>query len=328
VSQKLPVSVGIGILLLSAALSGCVIKDDGEPAALDGHEDHMGMANETSGPTAVIVISANGTELYSSADSEGSPSSSSASSGNATASNNTSGGNTTASSANATSPSGNATSSPTASSGNGSKEGSAAVVVEPGVNVTFDASDSDGLNLTYAWTVGNDTFENATFDYAFNETGTFTVTLTVTDDENATDEESVDVVVESASGGAGSGPAGDRQETFTGAPTGGYYIGAPNCVQGGAQAESSFTWTILGADENGSAVKAVKLVVTAGHGSAGVAHRLTLEDPEGNELGQGTEISVEGEFPAGDYTVIYRLCGPLSSAGASETVATASYEYA
>ncbi len=320
-SQKLISSVGIGLLIMTAALSGCLVKeDDGEPAAVGAgttSDDSASDANETSGPSAVLVISANGTELYSSANST-EPDSGTADNGTAPG-NTTATGNTTAASGNATGAAGdNSTSNETAGG----------VVIEPGVNITFDASASEGTNLTFSWEIGNVTSENATFDHAFTAPGSYTINLTVTDADNATDEETVDIVVGTSGSGPASGsPAGDRAQTFTGAPTGGYYVGAPSCAVGGAQAESSFTWTILGVDETGSAIKAVKLMASASQGAAGVAHRLTIEDAEGNQLAQGTGLTVEGEFPAGDYTVIYRLCGPLSSAGTAAVTATASYVY-
>ena len=344
------ISVGISVLVIVSALSGCLVSSGGDANAVgatsDGTDD-----NETRGPTAVLAITVNGTEVYSSEDAEGSSgatgTATTTATGNTTAASNTTGAGSASASATASasaSPTASASSSPSATTssagntssaggnatdGNGTSNGTdSGVSIEPNVNVTFDASDSEGTNLTFSWAIGNFTSENETFDYVFNETGTFNVTLTVTDLLNATDEETVTITVGNATGAGKSGPAGDRTQTFTPAPTGGYFIGAPNCLQGGSQAQATYTWTILDVDENGSAVKAVKLAVTAEHGSAGVAHRLTLNDPEGNKLGEGTEVTVEGEFPAGDYTIIYRLCGPLSSSGSSETFATASYVYA
>lgn len=324
-SQNLISSAGIGLLIVTAALSGCLVKEDaGEPAAVGAgttSEDTASDSNETSGPSAVLVIMANGTQLYSSANAtedDADASDDGTSSGNTTAaSNTTASGNATAASGNATGTAGD----------NSTSNETGGIVIEPGVNITFDASGSEGTNLTFSWEIGNVTSENATFDHVFTEPGNYTINLTVTDADNSTDQETVDIVVES-SGPASGSSAGDRQESFTGAPAGGYYVGAPTCAVGGSQAQSTFTWTILGVDENGSAVKAVKLTLTAGHGAAGVEHRLTLQDPEGTQLGQGAEVSVEGDFPAGDYTVIYRLCGPLSSSGTTTTTATASYVYA
>lgn len=347
------ISFGISVLVIFSALSGCIVSKGGESASTDATTDGTG-DNETSGPTAVLVIRVNGTEVYSSeasADAAGG----NATGGNTSASSNgTAAGTTTSAtspapsgsaSANASAsasaaPTPSASSSPNASSaaasptstgGNTtatdanetSNDTGSGVTIEPNVNVTFDASESEGTNLTFNWTIGNFTSSNETFEYAFNETGTYNVTLTVTDLLNATDERTIEITVASAGPAPGS-PMGERMETFR--PSGDR-IGAPNCAVGG-NAESTYQWNILDMDENGTAMKAVKLVVTAEHGSAGVAHRVTLIDPNGEQLGQGTEVSVEGEFAAGEYTVIYRLCGPYSTPASSETFATATYESA
>lgn len=63
-----------------------------------------------------------------------------------------------------------------------------------GVDCNFDAtnsSDPDGMIESYDWTFGDD--ENATGQYVthtYNQTGTFTVELTVTNDDGETDTES------------------------------------------------------------------------------------------------------------------------------------------
>jgi PKD repeat protein len=63
--------------------------------------------------------------------------------------------------------------------------------------VSFDgsgSSDSDGTIVSYAWDFGPSTGSGQVTSYTYTEPGTYTVTLTVTDDDGATDSASVTIV--------------------------------------------------------------------------------------------------------------------------------------
>ena len=74
-----------------------------------------------------------------------------------------------------------------------------------GLTCSFDgtgSSDSDGTIATYAWTFGDGAAgTGATVSHTYGAGGTYTATLTVTDDDNATDSESRSVTVSSPSTG-------------------------------------------------------------------------------------------------------------------------------
>ncbi len=82
-----------------------------------------------------------------------------------------------------------------------------------GEEVTFDATgsgDTDGEIVSYQWDFGDgSTFEGRTGAYAYSEPGDYTVTLTVTDDDGATDTLSESLTVQSEDGGGSCGDATD-----------------------------------------------------------------------------------------------------------------------
>jgi len=77
--------------------------------------------------------------------------------------------------------------------------------VAPGETVDFDgtgSSDSDGSISSYEWDWTSDgTYDatGSTASHSYSSTGTYTVTLKVTDDEGATDTATVDITVEDSS---------------------------------------------------------------------------------------------------------------------------------
>ncbi len=77
----------------------------------------------------------------------------------------------------------------------------AATTASAGTLVTFNAStssDADGTIADFAWDFGDDVAgSGALAQHIYNLAGTFTATLTVTDDDGATDTASVEIVVDS-----------------------------------------------------------------------------------------------------------------------------------
>ncbi|WP_368280045.1 extracellular catalytic domain type 1 short-chain-length polyhydroxyalkanoate depolymerase [Halomarina oriensis] len=94
-------------------------------------------------------------------------------------------------------------------------------------SVTFDATgstDSDGTVASYDWSFGDGaTASGATASHAYGSAGSYTATVTVTDDAGATDSASVTVTVESTAGYCGTatnyahGTAGRASQSMTGA---------------------------------------------------------------------------------------------------------------
>ena len=89
--------------------------------------------------------------------------------------------------------------------------------------VTFDASessDSDGLIQSYEWDFdGDGTIDNTTSGpttaHAYPENGTYTATLTVTDNDSATNSTSREVVVEASSSGGGENQVPNASFTYS-----------------------------------------------------------------------------------------------------------------
>ncbi|MFD1513077.1 PHB depolymerase family esterase [Halomarina rubra] len=99
-----------------------------------------------------------------------------------------------------------------------------------GESVSFDASgssDSDGSVASYDWTFGDGaSATGATPTHAYGSAGSYTATVTVTDDAGATDSASVTVTVESSSGYCGTASNFDHGEAgraYQSMSTGAYY---------------------------------------------------------------------------------------------------------
>lgn len=290
-----------------------------EPAEPAAETEADIMAAVPTGPTAVLVVIDNGTEVFAS-DAEVAVDAAvdDEEDGNGTAADE----NATAAPDDAAAGDGNA--SVTQDNGTLNATAPAAdVMAAPGLNLTFDASRSLGENLTFAWTIGEG--ENATTAtsaevvHAFAEAGTYAVALTVTDAAGLTDEASATVLVETAGPAPGT-VLREAPETFAGGQVAG---GSPECSLSTNLNEKSFTWTLVDTEEDGTPSVVTKISITGTNGAAGLGRRITLRDPAGEVLGQGTSIALEGAFGPGAYTITWRLCGGFSTT--SNAVATATY---
>lgn len=188
-----------------------------------------------------------------------------------------------------------------------------------GVNLTFDggnSTDAEGHNLTFAWDFGDgNTSEGSNTTYTYADAGNFTLSVTVTDEEGATANTSIPLVVASSGPASGAFIRTDVQ-TFTDSVTDPTYT----CGDVVPTAIASFTWTIPAAEPDGTATAASRLKVVLDGGSTAVDVDLFLIDPAGKELGSGVsgepdetiEVS-KGPYAAGDYVIEVRACVALNS---------------
>lgn len=315
-------SIAVSFVVLIAALSGCVLTNGNESAAVDATKGGTSTSedpNATTGPTAVLTISSNGTQIYSSAEADAGPTDDE--DGNSTSGNTTAAGNTTASGNGTSGTTTGAANTTSASSDNETSNDTSSVniVLERGADVTFDASESQGSNLTFAWSIGNVTSENMTINHTFAEAGTYDVTLLVTDVDNGTDEVTIAIEVGGASSAAGTFLREDVQEFSGGEVVG----GTTACGSTGGLNVQEFMLSIIDVEPDGTASRANHIVITSSAGSAALGVELTLEGPDGTEIARGETIDAVGEFSAGDYTITWTLCGGFSTF--SDATATTTY---
>ncbi|HEX9816791.1 MAG TPA: PKD domain-containing protein, partial [Candidatus Thermoplasmatota archaeon] len=183
-----------------------------------------------------------------------------------------------------------------------------------GVNLTFEAAnstDADGDNLTFAWDFGDgNTSEGSNTNYTYASAGNYTLNVTVTDEEGASANTSIPLVVASSGPASGAFIRMDVQ-TFSDSVTDPTYT----CGDVVPTAIASFTWTIPAAEPDGTATAASRLKVVLDGGSTAVDVDLFLYDPSGKELGSGTsgapdetiEVS-KGPYAAGDYVIEVKAC--------------------
>ncbi|ELZ79443.1 chitinase [Haloferax larsenii JCM 13917] len=87
--------------------------------------------------------------------------------------------------------------------------------VTPDTSVSFDASDSTGSIDSYDWDFGDgESATGKTVSHSFGSTGSYTVELTVTGTDGATDATSKTVTVESSDGGGGTPADGLPSSVF------------------------------------------------------------------------------------------------------------------
>lgn len=95
-------------------------------------------------------------------------------------------------------------------SGDNVTENGTTFVAPVGANITFDASDSTGTNLTFSWDLGDgNASDGVNVTYAYTAAGNYTVNLTVTDEAGQMDAASVNLTIAAAEG-----PAEDIQRHF------------------------------------------------------------------------------------------------------------------
>jgi len=131
-----------------------------------------------------------------------------------------------------------------------------------GESVTVDAadsSDSDGSISGYSWEFGDGASASGqTASHSYDAAGEYTITLTVTDDDGATDSNATTVTVEESSdGGSGADcdgvPVYDPSATYTGGDQvvhDGSLWTAEWWTQGTAPAQNENVWTLDGACGN------------------------------------------------------------------------------
>jgi hypothetical protein len=215
--------------------------------------------------------------------------------------------------------------------GNSSEPENGTHVVPLGADVTFDASGSQGDDLSFAWDLGDgNTSSGAEALYAYSATGNVTVTLTVTDSAGQTDEASADLRVESAGPAPGT-PLTPVVEEFSGTILVGTQ-GDSGCGITGTVDVASHTFTIPAADEaTGAAILVSKFLIEMSLGATALDIDMALVGPDGSTLGAGTDfnalsgptetIEVDGEFAPGDYTI--EVTGCTAVAGDYDITATA-----
>lgn len=183
-----------------------------------------------------------------------------------------------------------------------------------GLNLTFDASGSQGSNLTYTWKFGEaDEGTNSTETRAFTKVGLYNISLTVIG-RSAYDDASVLVNVTSAGPPAGT-VIHTQHESFTGSLP----LGNPNSPMTADQDYRDHLVTIAATTPNGTGVARVARIALDGSGASAITTTLYWRDPAGAALataggqfpptGQTLDQSItfEGDMPPGDYTVRVRL---------------------
>jgi len=132
-----------------------------------------------------------------------------------------------------------------------------------GESATFDAadsSDSDGSISAFSWELGDGTTTTGeSVTHSYESAGDYTVTLTVTDDDGATDSNATTVTVQESGGGEGVDCSGiaayDPSATYTGGDQvtyDGSLWTSEWWTSGTAPAESENVWTLDGGCGGGS----------------------------------------------------------------------------
>lgn len=207
--------------------------------------------------------------------------------------------------------------------------------VPAGENITFDASNSTGVNLTFAWDFGDgNTSADAVTNYSFAAAGNVTVNITITDEGNETANASLALVV--ASSGPAAGTAlGDNKLHKTGTYTAASQNPAANCVgnpnYGSGQVVVN-AWDIPTVDAaTGATVLITKIVVNLAGGTTTIDQGIRVTDPAGKNYDMdggstgpnGSEaLTVEGEFAGGAWKVTVYGCIAVNGSWTLDATAT------
>ncbi len=190
--------------------------------------------------------------------------------------------------------------------GNVTEADNGTYAVPADTNVTLDAAQSLGDNLTFAWTLGNDTFEGASVTIAFNA-GEHTVHLTALQSDGQ--ESSISMLFNATS----------AQLTLLETQTFAWSMSPVNNIIGCAAADHTVTFI-------GELTDRVKLDMdmTWAVLSLGINFHTYLFDADGNQIfkesrsGGNTNFVVEKTdlgLPAGDYTFRGEICGTFVPQG-------------
>ena len=182
------------------------------------------------------------------------------------------------------------------------------IAVDRGVTLTFDASNSTGAIVSYAWDFGdNATSDERVAEHTYDAPGNYTVRLTVANG-NLTSNATVTVNVLGALGGQ---PLFTSHEEFSGTLP----LANPNSPTTEGTDYADHVVVVAAADANGTAALAVvaRILVEAPQGQNIFAY---WKGPDGTDLATAGEmgdvsgeaaITFEGPMPAGEYTLRVRL---------------------
>lgn len=177
-----------------------------------------------------------------------------------------------------------------------------------GANLTFDGSDSEGTNLTYAWDFGDDaTGTNAMEVHAYAAAGLFNVTLTAA---SGNDTSSASVLVNVTLGGPQKGDlVWTDKKTFSGSLP----AGNPNAAAVADVDYRDHTIQIVDKAPDGTPAMARRVkIVLDGSGASAVDmylywRRGTTNLASSTGPGLDKTLSYEGDMPAGPHVVRVRF---------------------
>lgn len=161
--------------------------------------------------------------------------------------------------------------------------------VLPGETVNFDgsaSSDSDGSIVSYSWDFDDgNTGSGATTSHSYSSTGSYTVVLTVTDDDGATSDDVVTITVESSTQDPPDAEA------------------VPLSVTNDFKAVLSYRFTALGEITRDSA-EVSDVIVDNGDGTYTVKGTVKPDDTDSFQV-NGLVVSWSASRPQSDYTLNY-----------------------
>jgi PKD repeat protein len=195
-------------------------------------------------------------------------------------------------------------------------------------NVTFDASATEGDNLTFMWDFGDDnTSEEAVAVHAFGAAGNYTVKLMAHSQHGMSEAEFP--IVAASNGPAPGTPVREEKKQFKGTVT--QPVAEAFCGDSPAGMDNlSFKWEIL-PEADGTMVKIAKFTMKITQSTTNIDTDFYFNGPDGKEVGSshgfepqdGAEkgFSVEGEWMPGTYTVLVKSCGSVNNAITIDMVA-------